>query len=126
MSNRKKLKDQRFAGKLKDSWKPGRDRRRKALQRVLEGSLGPEIDQYGLAKTVTAPEDEVEVIKEVPAVVTHPETNEKVTVGTAYIHSDRSVAIKYDEDAPEWALKYIKHTADMVGYNLETGGPTDG
>lgn len=89
-----------------------------------EGAIIP--DETFEEMGITMPENEVTVIKEVPAVVTHPETEEKVTVGTAFIHDDGSVAIKYDEDAPEWALKYIKHTADSVGYSLETGGPKNG
>ena len=91
---------------------------RKVEDADLLGNLG--------AEQVIIPDDEVEVIKEVPAVVTHPDTNEKVTVGTAFIHSDRSVAIKYDEDAPEWALDLIKATAQEVGYSLEAGAPING
>lgn len=61
------------------------------------------------------PEDEVVVIKEVPAKV------DGVIVGTAYLHDDGSVAIKYNADAPKEALDKIRATADEVGYSLETG-----
>jgi hypothetical protein len=126
MSNRRKPKDKKLAERLQRAWSPSRESRRKAIKADVMGTLGPEIDQFGLAKQVTVPDDEVQVIKEVPAVVTHPETGEKAEVGIAFIHDDGSVAIRYSEDAPEWALKYIKHTADKVGYNLETGEPKRG
>lgn len=85
------------------------------------------VNGIGMARTMepepylemwNSPEKDAEVIKEVPAVVTHPETEEKVEVGTAYIHDDGSVAIKYDENAPQWALDYIKSTSQEVGYSL--------
>lgn len=86
------------------------------------------VNGSGLARTVEdadilarldVPEGtEVQVIKEVPAVVTHPETGEKGEVGTAYIHDDGEVSIKYSKDAPEWALDYVKSTAQEVGYSL--------
>lgn len=102
MSNRKKLKD-RFS--------------------KLTGKERLKVATAGLAKqvNVSIPDDEAVVIKEVPAVVTHPQTNEKVTVGTAYIHDTGEVAVKYDPDAPQWAMDLIKATAQEVGYNLETG-----
>jgi hypothetical protein len=119
VSNRKKLKNEGRKGRF---WRPGRESRIKAVR----GTLGPQIDEIGLA-SVTVPEgEEVKVIKEVPAVVTHPETKEKVTVGTALIHDDRSVAIKFDDDAPQWAMDLIKLTEHEVGYSLETGGPING
>lgn len=129
MSNRRKRKDGHFSRR---GWRPGREARLKnvrasGLARSLsdEGVTDEALEKMGFR--LDAPEeDPVLIIKEVPAVVTHPETEEKVTVGTAYIHDDGSVAIKYDEDAPEWALKYIKHTADLVGYSLETGEPKRG
>lgn len=96
----------------------------------LHDEARPQIDQYGVAK-LEAPEVEpVEVIKEVPAMHTglpgglHPGV--KVEVGTAFIHSDRSVGIRYHDDAPLWAMEEIQSFADKVGYSLETGGPSDG
>ena len=103
MSNRRKLKD-RFS-KLK-----GKDRVKVAQQGLAAASYN-----------VAIPDDEAEIIKEVPAVVTHPQTNEKVTVGTAFIHDDGSVAVRYDPNAPQWAMDLIKATAQEVGYSLETG-----
>lgn len=97
MSNRRKPK--MFRGKK------GKD----ARTQVLESAL---------AKNITIPDDEVKVIKEVPAMV------EGTEVGIAYIHDDGSVAIKYNEDAPQWALDKIKATEAEVGYSLETGGPS--
>lgn len=87
----------------------------------LRGKERLRVAQAGLAHQITIPNAEAVVIKEVPAVVTHPQTGEKVSVGTAYIHDDSSVAVKYDPDAPEWAMDLIKATAQEVGYNLETG-----
>lgn len=84
----------------------------------------PMIDSVGMVD-LTIPEVDVEIIKEVPAVHTGlpdgEHAGEKVVVGTAYIHSDRSVALKYDEDAPLWAMEEIQTFADKVGYSLETG-----
>lgn len=93
----------------------------------LHDDSKPQVEQYGFLKMDVPEEDEVSVIKEVPAMHTglpngeHP--GEKVRVGTAYIHDDSSIALKYDEDAPLWAMMEIQAFADKVGYSLETGGP---
>jgi len=87
----------------------------------LRGKERLQVAQAGLARKIEIPDDEAVVIKEVPAVVTHPQTGEKVSVGTAYIHDDSSVAVKYDPDAPQWAMDLIKATAMEVGYSLEEG-----
>ena len=88
----------------------------------------PQIPQHGLVK-IEGPTEmvEVDVIKEVPAMHTGlpggEHEGEKVEVGTAIIHSDRSVALRYHDDAPLWAMEEIQAFADKVGYSLGTGEP---
>lgn len=129
MSNRRRLRD--AVTRKRSNKHRGKSRFDKGLQqRNLamtheEMLANPQIDQYGLVK-IEGPTEmvQVEVIKEVPAMHTglpdgeHP--GEKVEVGTAIIHSDRSVALKYHEDAPLWAMKEIQAFADKVGYSLAT------
>lgn len=115
----------------------GASRRKRAMQKGLEERRNfplhdegrPMIDSVGMLN-VEMPDSEVEVIKEVPAVHTGlpggEHAGEKVEVGTAYIHSDSSIALRYHEDAPLWAMEEIQSFADMVGYNLSTGAPIDG
>lgn len=67
-------------------------------------------------ETVNIPDDELMVIKEVPAKV------DGTVVGVAQIYDDGSVGVVLDEDAPEWALDKIKSEASMVGYQLATEG----
>lgn len=98
---------------------------RKKAKKPWLGRRGKLIDERGLATKIEAPEeDPAQVIKEVPAIV-HDDDGNKVEVGIAYIHDDGSVAIKFDEDAPEWAIDKIKGTAEEVGYNLVTGSPKE-
>ncbi len=107
MGNRKKMKDNRLRLKKNPNILS------RGIARLREEDRGvPTHDEMfpGLP-----PEDEAVVIKEVPAKV------DGVTVGVAYIHDDGSVAIKYDADAPKWAIDKINATAVSVGYNLVTG-----
>ena len=131
MSNRKKTRDQatnkRNRGK---SWfKRGIDARHEAMTHD-EMIANPAYDQYGVLNVHAPKEDDVEVIKEVPAMHTGlpngEHAGEVVEVGTAILHSDRSVSIRYHEDAPLWALEEIQAYADKIGYSLNTGGFTDG
>ena len=99
--------------------KPGHEARRQVLQQGLAKIMQEE--QHGVQLGV--PEDEVvQVIKTVDAVVTHPETGEKVRVGDTFIHDDGTVGLKFDEDAPQWAMDLIKLTEQETAYSLETGG----
>lgn len=58
------------------------------------------------------PEDEKEIIKEVPAKVDGTE------VGIAQIYSDGTVGVIINDDAPQWAKDKIKVEADKLGYTL--------
>jgi len=95
----------------------------------LHDEARPQVDSVGMLN-VKMPDSEVEVIKEVPAMHTGlpggEHAGEKVEVGTAYIHSDSSIGLRYHEDAPLWALQEIQAFADKVGYSLGEGKPTDG
>ena len=46
---------------------------------------------------------------------------EKVQVGIAILHSDGTVGLRYDEDAPIWAMQEIQSYADKIGYSLGEG-----
>jgi hypothetical protein len=129
MSNRKRLRDQAT------NKRSNKHRKSKGwFQRGIDGRHdyplhddSPMIDSVGMVR-VDAPEmAKVEVIKEVPAMHTGlpggEHENERVQVGVAIIHSTRTVSIKYDEDAPLWALEEIQAYADHIGYNLATGEP---
>jgi hypothetical protein len=72
---------------------------------ALTGAIIPDETFEKMGLRLELPTDEKVVIKEVPAKV------DGVIVGTAYIHDDGTVAIKYK----------IRATADEVGYSLETG-----
>lgn len=64
------------------------------------------------------PEDEKEIIKEVPAKVDGTE------VGIAQIYSDGTVGVIINDDAPQWAKDKIQLEADKLGYTI--GGMPDG
>lgn len=49
-----------------------------------------------------------------------------VRVGDAFIHEDGQVSLVFDADAPQEQLDIIKAQGEVVGYNVETGTPTDG
>lgn len=49
-----------------------------------------------------------------------------IRVGDAMIHDDGQISLVFDADAPEEQLAKIKAQAEIVGYNVETGTPTDG
>jgi len=131
-----------MAGKRKGRPKgdPRKGGRRKGESRFMRGlrarheaplhdDAGPAFDQFGMVN-VQMPEDTVELLKEVPAMHTGlpngDHAGEKVQVGIAALHSDGSVALRYDEDAPLWAMEEIQAYADKIGYSLSTGGFTDG
>ena len=115
----------------------GVSRNKRAMQKGLQERRDfplhdegrPQVDSVGMLN-VQMPDSEVEVIKEVPAMHTGlpggEHAGEKVEVGTAYIHSDSSIGLRYHEDAPLWALQEIQAFADKVGYSLGEGKPTDG
>jgi len=86
------------------------------------------IPQVGI---INAPQgEEVQVLKEVPAMHTGlpggDHAGEKVQVGIAILHDDGSVGLRYDEDAPIWALAEIQAYADKIGYSLAEGGFSNG
>lgn len=135
MSNRRKLRDaitRKRSNKHRghSAYKKGLTARQLAMTHE-EMLANPQIPQEGLVK-IEGPTEmvEVEAIKEVPAMHTGlpggEHEGEKVEVGTAIIHSDRSIALRYHEDAPLWAMEEIQAYADKVGYSLGTGAPTDG
>lgn len=72
-------------------------------------------DEAALIEGLKAPASDTPVIKVVEARV------DGVRVGTAFIHEDGQVSIKFDDDAPEEQMKHIKSTADNFGYSLEGG-----
>lgn len=96
----------------------------------LHDDAGPSFDQYGMLNVQMPKDDEVVLLKEVPAMHTGlpggDHAGEKVQVGIAALHDDGSVALRYDEDAPLWAMQEIQAYADKIGYSLSTGGFTDG
>lgn len=91
---------------------------------------GPAIEQFGMMNLNMPESEDVIAIKEVPAMHTGfsggDHEGEKVRVGIAIIHDNGEVALRYDEDAPLWAMSEIQGFADSVGYSLETGGPVNG
>lgn len=128
MSNRKKPRNQatnkRHKGK---GWfSRGLDGRREF---PLHDDSGPAFDAYG-KMNLEIPDVEVEVLKEVPAMHTGlpggEHAGEKVQVGIAKLHSDGTVGLRYDEDAPIWAMEEIQAYADKIGYSLGEGGFTNG
>lgn len=116
----------------------GVSRAKRRMDKGLEGRRNfplhdegrPMVEQYGLLNLNLPQEEEVTVIKEVPAMHTGlpggEHEGERVEVGTAYIHSDSSVGLRYHEDAPLWAMEEIQAFADKVGYSLGEGKPIDG
>lgn len=113
-----------------DEWDP----RKSPIVQALLAQAGPnaEITDEALETlgiSIKPPENMQVVVKEVPAVVTHPETKEKVQVGTAMMHADGSVSVRYEGTPPEWATDLIKTTIMEVGkmpYRVETEGDIDG
>ena len=96
----------------------------------LHDDAGPSFDQYGMVHVEMPDTSEIELLKEVPAMHTGlpggEHAGERVQVGIAKLHSDGSVALQYDEDAPLWAMEEIQAYADKIGYSLSTGEFTDG
>lgn len=86
--------------------------------RIKRKDRGPQFSPQGLIQSVTMPDDEKVLLKQVPAVVTHPETGEKVKVGIANLYDDGSVDQILDPDAPQWAMDLIKATMMEFGYTM--------
>lgn len=128
MSNQRKprMGKRRGTSRFKRTMMKGLDERRNF---PLHDDSNPLVQSAGLVN-VSMPENDVEVIKEVPAMHTGlpggEHAGEKVEVGTAYIHSDSSIGLRYHEDAPVWAMEEIQAFADKVGYSLGEGKPIDG
>lgn len=76
-----------------------RKTRREKTERGLNRLLGE-------VKQVTAPSEEKELLKTVPAVITD-DQGVKHTIGTAHLYDDGTVDYIVDKDAPEWAKEKI-------------------
>lgn len=117
-----------MSNRKKSGWmKRGIEGRRTA---PLHDDRGPAFDMVGKMEIDIPDDGGVEVLKEVPAMHTGlpggEHAGEKVRVGTAILNSDRTVALKYDEDAPLWAMEEIQSFADKIGYSLGEGEFTNG
>ena len=125
MSNRRKS----LWGKHKHRGKSRLDKGLDARRGPLHDDRGPSFDSVGILNVTVPDPDEVTIIKEVPAMHTGmngEHKGERVEVGTAFLHSDSTVAIRYHDDAPLWAMEEIHAFADKIGYSLSTGEFTDG
>jgi hypothetical protein len=109
MSNRKKAK------------RPWLGVGRGSLQRMMRAEVGPNsiitdeaFDKMGL-KVVDAPDDEKELLKEVPAKA------DGVVIGKALIYDDGSVDVIYDADAPADAIAKVEALQNEMsfGYSSE-------
>jgi hypothetical protein len=72
------------------------------------------VEEQGIASFVSAPPDEKEVIKEVPAKV------DGITVGVAQIYDDGTIGVIIDDNAPQWAKDKIGDLSDQAGYSIGT------
>lgn len=99
MSNRRKSLRERFGKKTGFQLDP----------------RGPEVDPYGIAQIVTAPNEDKVVEKVVPVKVTG------VTVGKAFIYHDGSIDTILDESIPEEIRAKINAEIGSVGYVVGTG-----
>lgn len=116
MGNRRKIKDNRL--RLKKN--PGVLRRAAAkLNEPTDRPHVPTADEIFGGVPIPAEDDVPQIIKTVPA------KHKGVVVGVANIYDDGMVDIKFDDDAPQWALDEIKATTDQMtqkGYSFD--GPS--
>lgn len=96
-------------------------RRKAARPDLALPKVGPQVSPVGLAQGlrefngtvgVNLPEDEKEVIKEVPAKV------DGVVVGVAQIYNDGSVSVVLNEDAPADKIEKIGGLAGEYGFSI--------
>lgn len=100
MSNRQKL---------------GRFKKNKHLKKDAKApSVQKQIPPRGFARKVELPDDEKELLKEVPAKV------DGTVVGTALLYDDGSVDIMIDEDADPALVEKIKATESEFGFSTGT------